>query len=154
MRCSILFLDDYMYWQALTLLLSVLTVSLLAGWWLQGGSSFENPPSYYDPGLSLPKAAEQSEKPLLVEFYQDSCASCRTLTPALHQVYEQRFKAKATLVMVNVDRPENEMFLTLFGVKTLPALFVFEPKRMKKTPIVLAPNTTVSTLTNQLAQAL
>jgi thiol-disulfide isomerase/thioredoxin len=88
-------------------------------------------PSRYDTGLTLDKAFKQSPTPLLVEFYSDSCGTCQRVTPIIHETANQ-FKGKLTLVMVDTNNPDNATFAQLFGVKTIPRVFVFDPRKMKK----------------------
>jgi thioredoxin-like negative regulator of GroEL len=83
------------------------------------------------------QAAQTSKKPLLVEFYSDSCLSCRALAPALHAVYNTQLKPCLHLVMVNMDNPVNADIAQIFKVETIPALFVFDPQRMKNESVAL-----------------
>ena len=39
-------------------------------------------PSSYDTGLTIDEAFKTAQTPLLIEFYADSCSTCRRLTPA------------------------------------------------------------------------
>lgn len=141
-----------MYWQSIILVLLVLAGGLFVGFWQQG-DSLARRPSFYDPGLTIEQAAETSEKPLLVEFYSDTCATCQRLTPLLHQLYIQRFQNDYTLVMLNTERPENRLYIELFQVETIPALFVFQPKKMKKTRLNVEQVTSVQELSQLLASA-
>ena len=92
-------------------------------------------PSAYDSGLTIEKAFKTSQSPILVEFYSDTCGTCKRITPVIHEFKENRYKNKLTLVMMDVEDPENQDIAQLFGVDTLPALYVFDHKRMKKHPI-------------------
>ncbi len=89
-------------------------------------------PSAYDPGIAVDEAFKTSKYPLLIEFYSDTCSSCRTVTPLIHQVYDADYKDKLTLVMVDVNDDDGYQISRLFGVESIPAVFVFDFKHMKK----------------------
>lgn len=89
-------------------------------------------PSAYDPGLSIEKAFKTSKAPLLVEFYSDSCGTCKRLTPLIHTLQTERYPQRLTLVMMDVSEPANEDIARLFGVDALPGLYVFDHHHMKK----------------------
>lgn len=89
-------------------------------------------PSAYDPGLSIDKAFKTSKVPLLVEFYSDSCGTCKRLTPVIHELQEGPYKNKLTLVMLDVSEPSNQGIAQLFGVDALPGLYIFDHQHMKK----------------------
>lgn len=92
-------------------------------------------PSSYDPGLSVMQAFQTAKTPLLIEFYSDDCSTCKKVTPLLHNTYNKSLKSKLTLVMVDVNAPENEEVARLFGIEQLPSIFVFDFKHMKKQEI-------------------
>lgn len=92
-------------------------------------------PSAYDPGLSIDAAFKTSKTPLLVEFYSDSCGTCKRLAPIIHELQEGPYKNKLTLVMLDVSEPSNQGIAQLFGVDSLPGLYVFDHRHMKKQQI-------------------
>jgi thiol-disulfide isomerase/thioredoxin len=89
-------------------------------------------PSSYDTGLNIEKAFKTSKAPLLIEFYSDSCGTCRRVTPVIHELQEGPYKNKLTLVMMDVSESSNQDIAQLFGVDALPALYVFDHHHMKK----------------------
>lgn len=89
-------------------------------------------PSSYDPGISIETAFKTSKVPILVEFYSDTCSTCKQLTPVIHELKEGPYKHRLTLVMLDVSEPDNQDIAKLFGVDALPGVFVFDPHRMKK----------------------
>ena len=93
-------------------------------------------PSAYDSGLTLDKAFKTAKTPLLIEFYTDSCGTCRKVTPLVHET-AKGFKDRLTMVMVNLEDPENDGIAQLFGVTELPGVYVFDFKHMKKHQIPL-----------------
>ncbi|WP_373532788.1 thioredoxin family protein [Vampirovibrio sp.] len=92
-------------------------------------------PSSHDPGLSIDQAFKTSKVPLLVEFYSDTCGTCQTLTPVIHELQAGPYKDRLTLVMLDVSEPSNQEIAKLFGVDALPGVFIFDHHHMKKYPI-------------------
>jgi thiol-disulfide isomerase/thioredoxin len=122
-------------------ILSLVFASALAGQlWMT-----RNLPSSYDTGLSIGQAFKTSKTPLLIEFYSDTCGACQRIAPWVHHLSETNFKGRLTPVMLNVDEPEVLSVAKLFGVQSLPALYVFDHKHMKKHAI--APEQSVSEAT-------
>jgi len=89
-------------------------------------------PSAYDSGLTIEKAFKTSKVPLLIEFYSDSCGTCKRLAPVIHALEEGPYKGRVTLVMLDVNEPANQDIARLFGVDSLPGLYVFDHLHMKK----------------------
>src|SRR5690242_14555768 len=88
-------------------------------------------PSSYDPGLSIEQAFKSSKVPILVEFYSDSCGTCKRLSPIIHELKDGPYKDRLTLVMLDVSEPSNQEIAKLFGVDSLPGLYVFDHHNMK-----------------------
>jgi thiol:disulfide interchange protein len=120
-----------MFKRAFGLMAGILAVVLALGFSVQW-QGLQQLPSRFDTGMSLDKAFKQSPTPLLVEFYSDTCRTCQQVTPGIHQLVTEQFKGKLTMVMVDTNNPDNQMFAQLFGVSTLPAVYTFNPKKMKK----------------------
>lgn len=113
--------------------------SLVQAWWW-GDLAHTRLPSSYDTGGSLMEQANTQATPLLVEFYSDTCLGCQQLTPLVHRWAKQpTVQGCLAFTMVNTDLPDNQFFTTLFGVNEVPALFVFDIKHMKRTPVALNP---------------
>ena len=89
-------------------------------------------PSSYDTGLTIEKAFKTSKAPLLIEFYSDTCGACRRVAPLVHTLSETRYKNRLTPVMMDVDDSDTRSIAELFGVNTLPALYIFDHHHMKK----------------------
>ena len=89
-------------------------------------------PSAYDSGLTIEKAFKTSKVPLLIEFYSDTCGTCKRLAPVIHSLEDGPYKGRVTLVMMDVNEPGNQDIARLFGVDSLPGLYVFDHKHMKK----------------------
>ena len=88
-------------------------------------------PSKFDPGITLEEATKSSDKPLLIEFYSDSCGSCRQITPVVDRV-KNKFKDDLQFIMVDVYDDKQQFLVDLFGIDTIPTVFVFDFKKMKK----------------------
>jgi thiol:disulfide interchange protein len=129
-----------------TVLATVMTTSVASQLWLQGPL-----PSAFDKGVTLEQAFKQGRGPIMVEFYSDACGTCRKVAPWVHHAAEQQ---GLTLVMVDTQDPKNFPFVDLFGVKTLPALFVFDFQHMKKHQVPLDSVTTEATLKDSLKAVL
>lgn len=119
----------------------IMVVSVLA---LVFGSAFATQmwiagqlPSAFDPGIKIEEAFSTSEHPLLIEFYSDTCSACRQVTPVVHRVYQEHFKDRLTLVMLDIEDPDVMQVSQLFGVQAIPAVYVFDAKNMKKEDIAL-----------------
>lgn len=111
-------------------------------------------PSSYDPGLSIEKAFKTSKVPLLVEFYSDTCGTCKQLTPVIHELQDGPYKDRLTLVMLDVTEPANQDIAKLFGVDALPGVFVFDHHHMKKYPIKAENFVSKGTLQQAIDEAL
>jgi len=111
-------------------------------------------PSSYDTGLPIEKAFKTSNVPLLIEFYSDSCGTCKTLAPVIHDLQEGQYKNRLTLVMLDVSESANQDIARLFGVDALPGLYVFDHHHMKKYQIKPEEMTSQTTLQHAIDVAL
>lgn len=110
-------------------------------------------PSTYDTGLTLDEAFKTSKVPVLIEFYADSCQSCRRLAPIMHEVMESN-EGKITPVMLDVSNDDTKMVAELFGLEELPGVYVFDTKHMKKEQIAAEYFLTPKTLETGITEAL
>lgn len=65
----------------------------------------------------------KSQEPVLVDFWADWCAPCKTLMPAVEAVAEQ-FKGRLRVGKVNVE--ENEHVPFQYNITTLPTLLIIK----------------------------
>ncbi|MEM8571857.1 MAG: thioredoxin [Pseudomonadota bacterium] len=68
-----------------------------------------------------------SEVPVVVDFWAEWCAPCRMIGPALEELAEE-YGDKIKIAKVNVD--ENPGLPAQFGVRGIPALFMFKGGEM------------------------
>ncbi len=120
-----------MFKKSFLMVLGIITVVFISAFTTQMVLSGQLP-SAYDPGISVDEAFKTSKHPLLIEFYSDTCSSCRTVTPLIHQVYDNQYTDKLTLVMVDINDQDGYQISQLFGVESIPAVFTFDFKQMKK----------------------
>ena len=91
-------------------------------------------PSSYDPKIPMMEAMQTSTKPLLIEFYSDTCGTCQVVTPWTYKL-KDRFANDLTFVMVDVNDPQNAQVSQIFGIEYIPAIFVFDAKHMAKAQV-------------------
>ena len=91
-------------------------------------------PSVYDPKVSIVDAVRTSDRPLLIEFYSDSCPACQTVTPWMHNL-SAKYRPDLKFVMINMDDPQQSQIADIFGVQFIPAVFIFDFKHMHKVQV-------------------
>ena len=69
-----------------------------------------------------------NNKPVLVDFYADWCAPCRTMKPILEEV-KQKVGDDATIIKVDVDR--NPAASQAYNVSGIPTLIIFKNGEVK-----------------------
>jgi thioredoxin 1 len=64
-----------------------------------------------------------SQIPVLVDFYADWCAPCKTLSPIVQQVSSD-LHGRVKVIKVNVDK--NQSAAMKYGIKGVPTLILFK----------------------------
>lgn len=64
----------------------------------------------------------ESEVPVLVDFWGDSCPACRQISPILHELAEER---SGSIKVVKVHAAENATTSAQYGVRAMPTVLVF-----------------------------
>lgn len=110
-------------------------------------------PSSYDPKITVEQAVQTSSKPLLIEFYTDSCQTCRVITPWVYKL-QKKYESQITFVMVNADDPKQQQIAGIFGIEYVPALYVFDFKNMNKVQVSISGYSSINALDKAIAKAI
>lgn len=110
-------------------------------------------PSSYDPKLTVEEAVQTSTKPLLIEFYTDTCKTCQLITPWVYKL-KDNYKSKVTFVMVDVDDPRQGSIAGIFGIEYVPTLYVFDFKNMTKVQVSIDGYRSMKSLDRAIAKAI
>lgn len=65
----------------------------------------------------------EATTPVLLDFWAEWCAPCRTLAPTLDAV-AQEFQGKLTVAKINIDN--NRQVAAKYGIKAIPTLILFK----------------------------
>lgn len=77
-----------------------------------------------------------SDIPVVVDFWAEWCGPCKQIGPALEELSDE-YDGKVKIVKVNVD--ENPNAPAQFGVRSIPALFMFKDGEVVSNKIGAAP---------------
>lgn len=71
---------------------------------------------------SFNELIQQSEIPVLVDFWADWCAPCRMMHPVMEQLASE-LDGKIKVVKINVDK--NQAVAQKYGVRSIPTFLLF-----------------------------
>ncbi len=77
-----------------------------------------------------------SDAPVVVDFWAEWCGPCKQIGPALEELSDE-LDGKVKIVKVNVD--ENPNSPSKYGVRSIPALFMFKGGEVTSSKIGAAP---------------
>jgi len=75
------------------------------------------------------ETAQNSEVPVLVDFWAPWCGPCRMMTPIIEQVATE-YAEKAKICKVNTDESRNTA--VKFGINAIPTLILFKGGQVQK----------------------
>lgn len=85
-------------------------------------------PSDYKIGIPYEQAIEKNEsKPILALFYVDWCGYCLRFMPKYKEI-NSIYKNKFSVVMLNVEAPENKDIVEDVRITGYPTLYILDPK--------------------------
>ena len=97
------------------------------------------------------KEVEQSDVPVVVDFWAPWCGPCRQLTPTIERLAAQ-YAGKAKIGKLNVDEAPD--VATKFGITSIPRIFIFKGSdRPKKTFVGLTSEAELSKSIDSFLQA-
>jgi thioredoxin len=75
---------------------------------------------------SLSDLIEQSEQPVLVDFWAEWCGPCHTVAPVIAQIARE-YKGRLVVVKVNVD--QKPAIAAQYQIQSIPTIMIFKGGR-------------------------
>lgn len=92
------------------------------------------------------ESALQGDQPVLVDFWAPWCGPCKAIAPALDDLSVE-YADRARVIKVNVD--DNPNLAAQFGIRSIPALFVFKNGQQVESVIGGRPKSELAALLNK-----
>ena len=70
----------------------------------------------------------KGEKPILVDFFADWCAPCKTMNPILKSI-KSKLGDEIKILKINVDK--NQAVADKFNVRGIPTFIIFKQNELK-----------------------
>lgn len=80
---------------------------------------------------------EQSQVPVVVDFWAPWCGPCRMVSPVIERLAE-KYNGRLKVVKVNVD--ENQMLAMKFNIMSIPTIMLFRDGKALDQAIGAAPS--------------
>ena len=87
----------------------------------------------------------ESDIPVVVDFWAEWCGPCKQIAPALEELSDE-FAGKVKVVKVDVDANPNAP--AQFGVRSIPALFMFKDGAVISNKVGAAPKASIQSWMN------
>ncbi|MDO4700309.1 MAG: thioredoxin [Moraxella sp.] len=89
------------------------------------------------------QSALEGNLPVLVDFWAPWCAPCKAIAPILDDLSVE-YAERARIIKVNVD--DNPNLAAQFGIRSIPALFVFKNGQKVEAVVGGRPKSELATL--------
>jgi len=73
--------------------------------------------------MSFSELVENSEVPVLVDFWATWCGPCVAMAPVLEQIADT-YEGKLKVIKIDVDK--NQTLASNFGIQSIPTLLLFK----------------------------
>ena len=79
--------------------------------------------------IEFSQQVEQSDLPILVDFWAPWCGPCRMMTPILDQL-SKLTNGKFKIAKVNTEKPENQNLAIRFNIMSIPNMRLFKDRKI------------------------